>query len=238
MRVEYFIYSYITKKCINLFQNYYSINAVIFEFTFERCIKYKLIIIPLSLMLIGLTGTPGTGKTSVSTFLEEKRQWKVIHLNELIKEEHLYTEIDEKRDAVIADMEIIREYLMKNIDEWKNKNCKEEKNVVIIESHLSHHIADIVIVLRVHPHELEIRLKTRNYSEAKIQENIEAEALDMILVEAVEWCNEVFEVNTTGKSVEKVGQEVEKVIDCILNENEEELTEYKPGSIDWIDLVP
>ena len=72
-------------------------------------------------MLIGLTGTPGTGKTSVSRFLEKKRHWKAIHLNDLIKEEHLYTEIDEKRDTVIADMEIIREYLIKTIDEEKHK---------------------------------------------------------------------------------------------------------------------
>jgi len=182
-------------------------------------------------MLIGLTGTPGTGKTSVSKFLEKKRHWKVVHLNELIKEKRLYTEIDEKRDAVIADMELIREHLKEAIDEG-------EKEVTILESHLSHHIADIVIVLRAYPPELEMRLKTRGYSEEKIKENFEAEALDVILVEAFEWCKRVFEVNTTGKSIEEVGQDIEKIIDHILSGNEEELPEYKPGSIDWIDLVP
>lgn len=182
-------------------------------------------------MLIGLTGTPGTGKTSVSEFLEKKRHWKVVHLNDLIKEKHLYTEIDEKRDAVVADMELIREHLTEIID-------GKEKEVIILESHLAHHIADIVIVLRAYPPELETRLKTRGYSEEKIKENVEAEALDVILVEAFEWCKRVFEVNTTGKSIEEVGQDIEKIIDHILSGNEEELPEYKPGSIDWIDLVP
>jgi adenylate kinase len=190
-------------------------------------------------MLIGLTGTPGTGKTSVSRLLEKKRSWKVIHLNDLIREKHLYTEIDEERDAVIADMELIREYLQETSDgnEIKEENGGENE-IVIIESHLAHHIADIVIVLRACPPELEMRLKSRGYSEEKIKENVEAEALDVILVEAFEWCKKVFEVNTSGKSVEEVGLDIEKIIDNILNGNEAELSEYKPGTIDWIDLVP
>lgn len=185
-------------------------------------------------MLIGLTGTPGTGKTSVSKFLEKKRQWKVIHLNDLIKEEHLYTEIDEKRDAVIADMELIRERLKKDI----GKTAEKDEELVILESHLAHYIADAVIVLRVHPAELKNRLKTRDYNEEKIKENIEAEALDVILVEAFEWCKKVFEVNTTGKTVEEIGKDIERIVDHILSESEEELPEYEPGSIEWIDLVP
>lgn len=180
-------------------------------------------------MFMGLTGTPGTGKTSVSRLLEKKRDWKVIYLNDLIKEQQLYTEVDEKRDAVIADIDLIQKYL---------EETTNEKDIIILESHLAHYLADIVIILRAHPSELEIRLNTRNYSPEKIRENIEAEALDVILVEASEWCKKVFEVNTTGKSVEEVEQDVEKIIDYILNENEEELTEYKPGFIDWIDLVP
>jgi adenylate kinase len=182
-------------------------------------------------MLIGLTGTPATGKTSVCRLLERKRGWKVIYLNELIKEEHLYTEVDEKRDAVVADMELVRKRLLEITDGRENE-------VIILESHLAHHIADVVIVLRVYPPELELRLKARRYSEEKIKENIEAEALDVILVEAFEWCKKVFEVNATGKSIEEVGQDIEKIIDHILSGNEEEMSEYKPGSIDWIDLVP
>lgn len=182
-------------------------------------------------MLIGLTGTPGTGKTSVSKYLEGKRHWKVIHLNDLIKEEQLYTEIDEDRDAVIADMELVRQRLAEIISGRENE-------VIILESHLAHYIADIVIVLRVYPPELKMRLKARGYSEEKIRENVEAEALDVILVEAFEWCKKAFEINTTGKSIEETGQNIEKIIDHILSDSEEELSDYKPGSIDWIDLIP
>lgn len=102
-------------------------------------------------MLIGLTGTPGTGKTSVSRLLEKRRGWKVIYLNDLIKEEHLYTEIDEERNAVVADIELIRSRLTGIINEME----KESTNgIVILESHLAHHITDIAIVLRAYPPEL------------------------------------------------------------------------------------
>ncbi|HHV24239.1 MAG: adenylate kinase family protein [Methanosarcina sp.] len=182
-------------------------------------------------MLIGLTGTPGTGKTSVSKFLERKRHWKVIHLNDLIKEEHLYTEIDKERDAVIADMQLVRQRLEEIISGRENE-------VIILESHLAHYIADTVIILRAYPPVLKMRLEARGYSEEKIRENIEAEALDVILVEAFEWCEKVFEINTTEKSIEETGQDIEKIIDHFLSGNEEELSDYEPGSIDWIDLVP
>ncbi|AKB39678.1 adenylate kinase family protein [Methanosarcina mazei] len=186
-------------------------------------------------MLIGLTGTPGTGKTSVSRLLEKRRQWKVIHLNDLIKEECLYTEIDEKRDAVVADMDLVRSRLIEITEEMGKRTTDE---VIILESHLSHYIADTVIVMRAYPPELKKRLEKRGYSEEKIRENTEAEALDVILVEASEWCEEIFEVNTTGRSIEEVVHDIEKIIDHILSGKEEELPEYMPGSIDWIDLVP
>jgi adenylate kinase len=196
-------------------------------------------------MLIGLTGTPGTGKTSVSKLLEKRRGWKVIYLNDLIKEEHLYSEVDEERDAVIADMELIRKRLAGIIEEEKvqdvekeRRDGKKEESITIIESHLAHYITDIVIVLRAYPPELKKRLEKRGYSEEKINENAEAESIDLILAEAFEWCKKVFEVNTTGRTAEETAADVEKIIDHLLGGKEEELQEYVPGSLDWIDSVP
>lgn len=196
-------------------------------------------------MLIGLTGTPGTGKTSVSKLLEKRSGWKIIYLNDLIKEEHLYTEVDKKRDAVVADMELIRERLAgifeyeKGQDGEKEKvNGEEKENITIIESHLAHYITDIVIVLRAYPPELKKRLEKRGYSEEKINENAEAESIDLILAEAFEWCKKVFEVNTTGRTAEETAEDVEKIIGHLLSGKEDELQEYSPGSLDWIDSVP
>lgn len=197
-------------------------------------------------MLIGLTGTPGTGKTSVGKLLEKRRGWKVIYLNDLIKEEKLYSEVDEKRDAVIADMELVRvrlEKILETGENEKDEGHKEDgnhnnKEIILLESHLAHHIADTVIVLRAYPPELKKRLGKRGYSEEKVNENAEAEAIDLILVEADEWCEKVFEVNTTGRTAEETAEDVEKIIDCLVSGKEEELEEFRPGSLDWIDSVP
>jgi adenylate kinase len=191
-------------------------------------------------MLIGLTGTPGTGKTSVSNLLKEEYGYKIIHLNELIKEEHLYSEVDTKRDSVIADMEqVIARIndLIRNDLTWESDNNRGKNDeITIIESHLSHHITDIVIVLRASPDELRKRLSKRKYSAAKIQENVEAEALDVILVESFEWCDQVFEINTTGRYVSDIVKDIAEIVGVLSSSRHDEkdvLLKFKPGSFDW-----
>lgn len=90
----------------------------------------------------------------------------MVYLNDLIKEEHLYSEVDEERDSVIADMELIRERLAGILGGEKGQhaekakvNGEEKENITIIESHLAHYITDIVIVLRAYPPELKKGLK-------------------------------------------------------------------------------
>lgn len=178
-------------------------------------------------MLIGLTGTPGTGKSSVSKILETNSGYKIIHLNELIKSENLYKEVDENRDSVIADMDKISGRVSEIVEDGGSP-------VTILESHLSHYIADTVVVLRASPKELDKRLSSRGYSSEKIQENKDAEELDVILFESVEWGNRVFEVDTTGRSLNDVASDVDEIITALKNDDTEQVTsKYKPGSVDW-----
>jgi len=168
-------------------------------------------------MIIGITGTPGTGKTSASALLED-----VLDLNELIKREGLYSGIDKKRDSLIADMDAVYDRVQEIAD----------GRDIVIEGHLSHHVSDVAIVLRTSPDELERRLSERGYSEAKIQENVEAETIDVILVEAVEWCDKVFEIDTTYKTVEEVADTIREILDGI--DSKVMIDKYEPGSVDWM----
>lgn len=177
-------------------------------------------------MLVGITGTPGTGKTSVTALLEKKPGYQVIHLNELIREEKLYSEVDVERDCVVAEMDLVEQRVMETVN--------NSFLVTILDSHLSHHIADIVIVLRASPEKLRERLQKRNYSEKKIQENLEAEALDVILFESVEWCDKIFEIDTTNQPIGETVANIEEIINALLKGYGEELMiKYKPGSVDW-----
>jgi len=60
----------------------------------------------------------------------------------------------------------------------------------------------------------------------KTSENLEAEALDVILVEAVEFCSRVDEIDTTGRSPSEVSELVTRIIEGKL--------ELPPGKVDWL----
>lgn len=101
----------------------------------------------------------------------------------------------------------------------------------ILVGHLSHHLTvDLIVVLRCRPSVLAIRLGERGYSQDKVKENVEAEALDVILIEAVETDRPVLEVDTTTKEVPEVVAAME---DILAGEREK----YAIGHIDWSEEV-
>lgn len=160
-------------------------------------------------MRVALTGTPGTGKTSVSNHIEG---FEVVHLTEYMKEK----DIGEQRIELEVRPEKLREVISEDFSDEKN---------VIFEGHLAHHLdTDYCIVLRCNPEELKERLKDRGYRPQKIHENIESETIDIILQEAVQSQDNVMEIDTTGNSVEKSAEEVEEAISS-------QETGY--GEVDW-----
>jgi len=152
-------------------------------------------------MLIALTGTPGTGKTTIAKKLED--EYKVVYLKDF-KDAVLYH--DEDRDADVVDIE----YLKEKVDKMK------DDEIIILEGHYAHEMSvDMVIVLRCHPDELRKRLENRGYSEKKIMENLEAEAMGLITEESINYHgkDKVFEVDTTKKRVEEAVKEIKHIIE-------------------------
>lgn len=148
---------------------------------------------------VAVTGTPGTGKTTATERLDADLQ--VVHLNDLIRAEGLSTGEDPDRGSLVADLDAIRERL--------------PDGDVLVESHLAHHLdVDRVVVLRCHPEILADRLRERGADESKVTENAEAEALDLLLAEAVERHGEerVYEIDTTDRSPDDVAAAIEDVL--------------------------
>jgi adenylate kinase len=167
-------------------------------------------------MLVALTGTPGTGKSTVAKLLP----YKVLDLNCMVRE-GLNLGVDEDRGCLEADMDALALKIKELVG--------ASPEVIVLEGHLSHHFASLAVVLRLSPKVLRLRLLARGYSERKIKENLEAEALDVILVEAVEQCHEVHEIDTIDLHPEEVARLVVGVIRGDLH--------MPPGRVDWFDEV-
>ena len=160
-------------------------------------------------MRVALTGTPGTGKTSISESLED---FEVVHLTDYIK--------DKSIGDTGEEIEVRPEKLREAID----RDFSDKKNIVF-EGHLSHHLdVDLCIVLRCEPEELRERLRKRPYSAQKVEENVQSEIIDIILQESVQSQENIKEIDTTSKTVEESALLVRNTI-----ENRE--TGY--GDVDW-----
>jgi len=136
-----------------------------------------------------LTGTPGTGKTSISKNLNKE----IIHLSDL------YPNSSEGRNQN-------GEWII-DLDKLNKLTQEKLRDDTIIEGHLSHFIDNIdqIIVLRCDPRELRRRMEMRDYNIEKIEENLEAEAIGLIYSQALEINNgiDVFQHDTTKLSVDE-----------------------------------
>ncbi|WP_163328676.1 adenylate kinase family protein [Desulfurobacterium thermolithotrophum] len=145
-------------------------------------------------MKITITGTPGTGKTTVANILSKKLNLPLFNISELVKKEKLYIEFDSKRNAFVVDPEKLREFF-------------HNKKHFIAEGLVAHYIpSDILIILRVNPKKIPERLAERNYTEEKVRENEEAERFAVIATEAIEnsKAKRILHIDTTKRKPEDV----------------------------------
>ncbi|MBA3044760.1 MAG: adenylate kinase family protein [Candidatus Thermoplasmatota archaeon] len=166
-------------------------------------------------MYIALSGTPGTGKSSAAKILAS-RGYTVVTVEELARKHGAIEEVG-------GDLEVDTEALSNVLE--------QPTGTIIIEGHLSHCLPNgLCVILRCHPEELRKRLSGRKYSREKVLDNLEAEAIDIILSEAVEACETVCEIDTSSLSVEAIADAIESIIN-------DKADEYPPGKIDWSGAV-
>jgi len=173
-------------------------------------------------MRIAVTGTPGTGKTTVAENLAEEVGMEYLDLTEEVQK-GASVGYDEKRDTYVADMVALEEKVPDD---------------VVLDGHIAHRLEnDYTVVLRCGPEELHKRLSERGWEEAKITENVQSEVLDVLLAEALEagagthtdTDTPVFEYDTTDS---KPKETVERLIEAIEKEEKRSGTVNWTGSID------
>ncbi len=151
-------------------------------------------------MIISISGTPGTGKTSVAKILAKKFDTNLISIKELIKNHKIPFVLDKKRNTKIIDVKYIKRAVKKSL-------AKDKTN--IIEGHISHFIpSKMKFVLICDPLVLRKRLQKRGWNKKKINENVLAEILQIIQSEA----KNPYIINTTKLSAEKTTEQILKII--------------------------
>ena len=169
-------------------------------------------------MLVALTGTPGTGKNSVAEVLSRKGYY-IVHLDQFAEERGLIVGFDEGRGTREVDIEAL------------DRELHVPAKLGILVGHYAHFLSvSVAIVLRCRPRVLTERLRARGWADAKVRENVEAEAIDVITQEAVEGGAPVFEVDTTSATP---SQTADTVLDLLQGKTEG----HEAGSVDWTDEV-
>lgn len=173
---------------------------------------------------IFITGTPCTGKTTVSEKLSCKLNCKLIKINDLAIDNDFVLGIDDEKGYKVIDIDAL--------DEKVSEIISNSEELLIFEGHLAHLCsgADKVIVLRVRPEILRTRLEGRDYLESKIRENLEAEAMGVCTAEAYDvYGDGVCEIDVTDLTVDEIVEEISDVI--------HDKKSFDVGQIDYMDWL-
>ncbi len=161
--------------------------------------------------VILLTGVPGVGKTTIAALLSERLKGVHVNLSELALAEGLLTGYDSIRETSIVDLERTTTRLMEIIQEGRDP--------LVIEGHFSQDVVSPervsnVFVLRRAPWRLKDELESRGYNPEKVKENVEAELLDVCLVEAIEAYGKekVCELDTTDVEANEIIETITAVL--------------------------
>jgi len=145
-----------------------------------------------------VTGTPGTGKTTISHLLAKGLQATYVNPTTLLTRKRIDYRYDKSERTRIVSPNRVQGAVV--------ALARQTGRGLVIDTHVVFRMVsqlrlERAIVLRCSPTVLEERLKRKHWSKQKISENVLAEILDICLYEAVReygW-HKISEIDTTDK---------------------------------------
>lgn len=172
----------------------------------------------MSPVRVALTGTPGVGKTTVAA-VAAGNGWTVVDVKAWARQAGCVVAYDEADQAVVIDVDRLAERM-------------PDGDRLVFEGHLSHLLpVDQAWVVRCDPAVLRPRLEARGYAPAKVAENLEAEALDLLLSEALDHCPRVLQRDGTRRTPQQLFQAFAEASPGGPKEDDLE-------AVDWSDRLP
>ena len=143
----------------------------------------------------------------------------IVDLVALARENGLVKKPSRRGETAVVDIERLRGVRL------------PRGRLVFTCSHFAHLLkADKVVVLRCSPNILRKRLESRGWLEGKIMENLEAEAIDLITMEAMRRHRLVYEVDTTSTVPKEAARQIIEIVRGAVKGHE-------PGHVDWSEEI-
>ncbi|KAF7154344.1 hypothetical protein RHSIM_Rhsim01G0220200 [Rhododendron simsii] len=191
-----------------------------------------------------VTGTPGTGKTTTSSFLAEATQLRHVNVGDLVRDKNLHDGWDEQFachvinedldpliqiDGVSSDLGlhhlvslisgIIMGALQKHVCDELEDMMEEGGNIVDYHGcdFFPERWFDHVVVLQTENSVLYDRLSKRGYTGAKLTNNIECEIFQVLLEEAKDSYPEDIVVALRSDTIDDINGNVATLTDWVRN---------------------
>jgi adenylate kinase len=184
--------------------------------------------------LYALSGTPGVGKSSVARSLARIRKGgrsraPALHIREvgeLPGSAPLTGSRSPASGRTTVEVDLAR--ASRAIRAWAEDGSKD---LGLIVGHLSHLLPiPRVLLLRCAPDELSRRLRRSGVREPWLSQNVEAERVDLVLLEALRLGRTVYELDTTRHAPAEVARWVLSVLAGKVPPRQ--------GTVDWLSSFP
>jgi len=175
-----------------------------------------------------VTGNPGTGKHTSAKIVSEKLGARIIDINRVALG---------NGDAVLSRTDKGIEVDTRKVGRLLASALKaERKGNVVMVGHLAPYVlksieVDMVAVLRRSPTKLAATLAERRYSKDKINENVSAEILGVLLYDAIKAFGRrrVAEFDTTSRTPEETAGEIIATL--------QKKSPRRTGIVDWLAVL-
>lgn len=170
-----------------------------------------------------VTGTPGVGKTSLCDLLAQNTGLRHLQITQVVKERGCHEGWDADLESWIVDEDKVRFMCPSRGDIKSDNTCLQLLDSIEDEVRLGGCIIDwhacdlfpkswidLVIVLRTDTTRLYDRLTARQYSERKLQENMDSEIMEVLLDEARGSYDEEIIIELQSNDIEDIENNVER----------------------------